>query len=772
MNTKASSNKWLQYYRDVARMRLDIEVLREDVNFEKKHGTNLYAVDTNVLIFYANPIDNKEQARTFMDEKEAILEGLAICLADILFFNGLVAKDEGALLFPPSLLDEFLNNYQHYALLANLEEDKLSDELDNVDEIKHLINKYQSKNISKDDLVSYLINHCPNLVRYLHEKNYKGATSIIQRLGRIGSESRLRNMDQHQLIPIIDEKTKIANKKKWNNLKQFIRNKEKKRKTKISDQRTSKNIDDDITTLSWIASINDELEQQPAILSKKRVRLLYISADVYIHEFANELAESKEINFNFLRHPRQYIQFIRHSKKKSTTDIKSKDELLKEFMLPVDVFLQPFNVHGSNYLKNLISFTKCKHDFKIGEAIDALNQVERGVQFEQLNKKRMELLTLSSLSRALTLTEMASDLAKEMCENGIDQLLKKRRDKTFGGVVTTLCNLGLLGYIAEFRELIEEYFQKLNINHKNGYWCRGPVSLRRDKDRIGHEGFFEQIHSASFEKNWINLFKLISTPKKSPYIRYLVFALVAADAGKWRKAREYCSKALEVTTDNKIHEALYFLAVALRHDCQNHKDYEEAKTKLKECTKVWEKRYPSRIDLRFNSERLSLETAYFNYKKFSKWEKIKDNSREPKLLSTWKKLSTLANKIDNLSYSDEQEVICLRIKRQVYSNQCCLFIFDQYIGEEELKNQKQEGRLAYDNLQKLMVGKKFRPSYFIHFLVAFFEWHLAKDADKENLKENALTETLKALKASTIPYEDNKFSHFQKVLENNGRLDS
>jgi hypothetical protein len=225
------------------------------------------------------------------------------------------------------------------------------------------------------------------------------------------------------------------------------------------------------------------------------------------------------------------------------------------------------------------------------------------------------------------------------------------------------------------------------------------------------------------------------------------------------------------------------MAVALRHSCQNHDDYSLAKEQLLEFKNVWEKRYTkdagerrhqnqARPDHRFQSEELALKTAYFNYKRFMDlW--VDDDGEKPIFSKTWDELGNLAKEIKNVEkayVNNKAQHIIERVKRQVYSNQCCLFIFSKYAHDNELVNMKiddAQGKLVYKNLRRLKdETSNFRPSYFINFLLAFSAWHF--DTETEITWQKALEETEIALRCYQIPYEKNKYDHFKGILTAHG----
>jgi hypothetical protein len=493
-----------------------------------------------------------------------------------------------------------------------------------------------------------------------------------------------------------------------------------------------------------------------------------------------------------LRHPRQYVHLIKFSQGAAVSPTEKLDSL-ERIRKPVDEFLEHFRIEGDDkYLANLRDFMRedDHHQSRIYRILKAVEDISghnarQRDRYAELKAKRDEHLSSSVMGKTLSsssLKEKAAALAVEVCKHGIDQLLQKRQEEALQEITETLEKFGIIGFLTEYRLLIEEHSSTLRESKHKGLWPRGPVSLRRSMDKDNEEGFFEKIHRYIYQKKWPRLYFLAaknqqSSAKRSDYIRYLIFAVIAADAGKWLTVRRYCKKALE-SENEKRNEALYLYAVALRHSCQDYADYQEAKARLAECRAVWEQRFPGRYDPRFDSETLSQAAAYFNYERFYPDWNNPDPASKPDFMQAWQALGDLKKTICAIESSGQEPwSICHRIKRQIYSNQCCLFLFASYVYTgADYSITEQDGQAVYDSLVRLMGEKPtkdskfvFRPSYFINFLVKFLAWHFQKDSkNSREAWQEALGKASSALAAREIPYEYDKYSYFIGLLSDYG----
>lgn len=803
-----TSNHWIQYYRNVAEMRLNIEVITDDLNYD---GRILYAVDNDVVIFFADPIGNKqyadEEGGVFYNDKNGSkeLEGLAISLGEFIFLNGLVSNDKNScLLFPTPMAKEFLGKYDKILFGARIEQDNVTGpriKQENVTEDQQMIEeltevvdnckKIGSKS-AKKELVTRLINEYENLVRYLSPYDYSTNIGKLQRFAIIGKKERLRNIETIKglFIPSKSEIIKSEEHKKWDEwfrkkLKKIEDKKQIAQKTdkdsnedvtkgnqnnkNENEKRDEKNIVNDINTLSLISILNKSFKQK-----NKKIKILYITGDGAAKAISNSKAISKEavtlnIEYDFLRYPKQFVPLVRFDNK----SIVNRDDKLKQLILikePVDEFLSLFSIDG-DYLKNLKEVVKRNEDSDnyIRKVVDPYrNELFTEKRYRELQDNIKKLTSSLAVINKRDISYMASSLAEALWnDEDLYKQLQDTQENAFCGVTDTLKTFGTLDKITKQFEKLIGYHESLSLTEieKDGI-ARGPVSLRRSPER-GGDDFFEEIHDLVYGKQWALLYEKIE--KSSLYIHYLAIALVAADANEWKEARKNCDVALELEKEGKTNEGYYFLAVTLRHSCEDFNDYIKAKDSLNEFKRIWEARYnEARQDHRFESERLALATAYFNYERFYKdWCKNERDADKPKLRKTWDDLATLAQEIKIKDEEhNEPKIVCHRIKRQIYSNQCCLFLIDRYVNKkEEIK--ESEGVLAYDLLLVLSKTVDFRSSYFINFLIAFMAWHI--NNEEKLIWKKALENTEIAFEKRKIPYESQKYTYFKEILTTYGR---
>lgn len=770
MNTTNSEKQWLQYFHDAANIRLNIEIIKDDIEFEKSGGRIIYAIDTNVIFLYAEPLRNKVHATTFIDENDKVLQGTVISLANFIFFNGLVSKENDYLLLPTQLKEEFIGCCcKIYDNFVNEDSDAINPTLiERIETLIKQINDNSDNGLLKKNLLSILVNDCPNLVRYLNNEDLTTAKSAIDRLAKLNDHKRVCSIETDALLgdynPDFKQVKEVAGK-----LEETLKD--------IKKQHRKFLINNDANALAQIALINYSL-----IEAKQKIRLYYITSDEYIYGLykydtfnntvlMNGLASSfsiKDLPYNFIRHPAQYVNCIRFTR---DSTLEEKLKMLNKIQKPIDEFLKLFSeidaTSGteSQYLKNLRTLVDenpaSEERPMTQKVIDAFKTIDPFAhKYEDLKNQRMELLALRNMSKALDIPEIAEGLAHRLYEVGINELLDERRTETYEKVTKMSLTFGVIGFTADYLE----HIQKFNVAVKVGNTPRGPVSLKRSLDLKGGEAFFEKVHRLVGDRKWSELFQLVNP--ETDYIKHLIYALLAADAGQWHRARVCSWDAINASEDeSKSNEAYYLYAVALRHDCRNVDDYNEAFKMREKGLAIWKGRpeYEGCDDLRFESERLALATAYFNYKRFmNRWEAVKN---EPSIKQTFIDLHELTRKIINF---DESRIIRARIERQAYTNLCCLFIFDLQFSTDRVISDK-EGYDDFIALKRLTEKKqpnneKFRTSYLINFLLAFLDWHFKSDKEKLVAWIDAFDKANEAATKFTIPYEQEKFAYFRSFL--------
>lgn len=753
---------WAECYRDVARMRLDIEVISDDIEFTKTNDKKiLYVVDTNVVCFYADPLKHSDFSRIFADDDDSLLQGLSIALADFIFIKGLFSEEGQALLLPLTMVDEFIDVYDRFLFDARKEVIKNTSE-EKINQINQTLSCLNTTN----DIISFLVAKCSDLIKYMSPYDYESNTGAIKRLGKLGMLSRLRNLDPERGFNFLDT-TKLNKTDEWKSwdrkFKEVVKKDEEENEGNENyKRRLSWHIENDIDTLALISILNK---------SNDSIKIVYLSCDKLVHQASRELNDPS-LGLDFLRQPYQYIPFIRFDGLHKTKQVDRQKNIVR-LKLALNDFLSPLRLNEKEYKNQLYEIVNDWSIAQIDSEIFSFRNINITKHYyDDLKNAREELLSLNNLlndNSSYTLHEIAGIITEKLLDGQtLEELLNKRQQEVFGQTTSFFTEIGVGKNFGRYANEIRSYLKGVN---NSGDSARGPVTLRRHPNNNGDD-FFEDIHNRVYKKDidssWGYLWDKMEG--STLYIRELIIALVAADANEWHQAKLHCERALENERRNG-NEALYFLAVALRHTCESIDDYLDAKRNLNEFRKTWDRRYGQngvekifRPDYRFESEKLSLQTAFFNYKEFQDktfWDSTKLDV-EPDIKVTWKSLILLSNKIDEVGDHELNDVVRGRIKRQVFSSKCCLFLVDQYLVDKKID--EGEGLKAYEELNELALDTEFRSSYFINFLLAFIKWHFKKDDFTWN---NANKMTQKALEKSKIPYEVPKYNRFLKILEDN-----
>lgn len=666
---------------------------------------------------------------------------------------------------------------------------KLEENINNNEVNAEIINNYNNWKDKDSKLIEEILKKHPYFT--LHIESCDNPITFIKRITKLGVSSRVRNIDVVRELYQLDyfSNENYINKIKENEdiwLKELKDNK---------PNRGEKPVNGDAKTLAMLMLINEELEIKNQELDKinakekfkknnGKIKILYISTDAAAYKSANTLVDSNKIKDNFLRNPKQYVYFLGFGKKQygNLTIIDNLRKPIDDFLKPIAI--SPIKPVREDYTKDYkyqiaLDDYKKKYDeyieiisgvaknapININDSIDALSYIQD--QYTNLKVNHEALLILSTMDKRIQINEKKSTLEKLLFDHGICDLIEVKHKESFKYMSTNLESLGALGISAKFEKEVKKYLTSANDGKEVDLYTRGPVTLRRYND----DPIFEQIHEIIWKNDWETLLRLMS--QETPYIKRLIMALVAADAGCWRDALVYCKDAL-THEKKKNNEALYFIAVILRHNCNSYYDYLEAQKSLESFKNIWVERYSGRSDYRYESEKLSLETAYYNYDRFmtteeSAW-KTDVRTSVPKIKYTWDSLEKLEVDIleeERLSLNTKvlPPIVSHRIKRQIYSNMLCLFLFSQYCGEQEIN--ERDGKNSLKKMEDLIEKtENFRPSHFIHFLLAYTRWHFDK-RNTEYLKD-AINKTNNALNRGKhlIPYEKNKYEKFKEFLVN------
>ncbi|TAN67500.1 MAG: hypothetical protein EPN17_11030 [Methylobacter sp.] len=754
-----SELKQIHYYKNIARIRLDLQVVLDDLEYQREGGKIFYAVDNDVIKLYSNPEANSKYARSFDDEDEKDLTPQTYSLAEYIFEH--LTGNLEPLLTLPTLKNEFTSILEGMWRDATIQDAKGKSQLS---VLEALLAEYVQKP-DLDKLVNGMLLNCESLCRvlYLDQTSSPDAVFELDRIGYLVNKNRLVNIE---ILPWLHKpptpQSLFMESRDW-----FA----KLQKTKPSQHSLHRNIDD-AKSLAYISLVNRSFHE-----SGEQQKLLFLTGDEAIHKiFGNVGEENKEIP---VRHPSLYLSFT-----KLLADSGSKEDLqenLQEFKQLLDAFLSPFMlISGDNdkYISLLTIFLKNEKKEAFKNLIAALGKEEKDlmVAYGAIKDHRSRLLNIAALSQNIHSKQdkLKSWLNSHINKNtlhtdlvrDIDYLLRDKWDSAYTSLKKIYLGIGTVNMAISVSLDLHDETAKIAMQ-KN--WQRMPVALVSFDANGESDNLFESIRDALYKKNYPRVLRSLEDMGSLGKI-YLVSAMIAAEAGAWEKTKEFCENSLEYADDEyTLHEAYYFYAVAIRHSCNSCQEFQRAVSFLEQAINAWEKTHnelDSIAALRFKAEKYAQIMAYYNYKQFlTDWEQCDEPCEKDSLEDAWAGLLNLSETLDNLQSEDE---ISARLKRQVYTNICSLFLFASLINK---KNYCVEdvARKHLNNLSTLTKNDKNATSYYIEVIIALSEYAL----DREYGHKSASNKQYQQLKRTVekclsyprlLPYEEAKFNYLLNIL--------
>ena len=150
--------------KNIAKIRLDLQTVLNDLEYQNSGGRILYGVDNDVIKLYSNPEEKRKYARSFDDENENSLITNAYSLAEYIFKY----LSEEPLLTLPTLYTESTYIFEYIWNSASMAHAVKKHQLII---LKNLFKNYQ-KTQDLNQLVEDMLDHCDDLCRYFsHDKS-------------------------------------------------------------------------------------------------------------------------------------------------------------------------------------------------------------------------------------------------------------------------------------------------------------------------------------------------------------------------------------------------------------------------------------------------------------------------------------------------------------------------------------------------------------------------------------------------------------------------
>lgn len=669
-----------KYIRDAAELRLQLEPWRTDKKFGGQEDGIFYAVDTDVVKLFSDPVGTSKYANVFPDDDEYIREILAWALGQFIFFR--LTKDRPLFVIPPHH-QEMDRVFAGIARDAAKERAEVSDIWPRLE--KHL-QEYKRTN-DMDAMVSSLKKEPLDLIRFAYGEG-KGYTAELARITELLRHDRLLHIEGYVYhpcgepwtLPALHDETDSGD---YDTLKKLTKSWSERLGATTSKSKKQRQflISDDAEVLARLVWINRELEG-----TKKRVVL--ISGDPSLQRAAAEYPYNSHTFADlFIRDPMVFITAPDFLTAKSMHEGETDKELKPGLIGWLDVFLARFEPGRSGYNKRLRVILGLNEQQGDELAHKFLEKTPDSISKRKRDWKQFVRWAAVEYGLGSDRKHLEERLAKIITEDGLIQVRKK------------------------VDEQVSKVWHDLwKGATETGYWSldkqqvlplRGVPALRftlESADALSRDLCCTLRHEKIIQDS-DSLAKL-NEEDPSNYTASVIYALAFGAKGRWGVARTLLEFALYIA-DNEArnydlpkeyepitgNEAAYVLAWAIRHNVKSAAQLRNAQRYLKKATpRKATATGGDGTDIRYKSESIAIDMTYHLFRLFSQ-EKIP--AYVPTLAQCQKRLLELLRslKLDK----QEKEYIRLTVKKQLLVYLFCALLLRQFKDKEtDMKQDRQE----------------------------------------------------------------------------------
>ena len=758
MNLPEQAKMLVQYVEAAQRQLKYIEPRRRDQDFEKKGGTLLYAVDTDIVKLFTSPAEvsvakngREGYAQIFPDEPPEISAAIGAALAYFIFFE--LTKNTPLLAIPP-LNEEIRNVYQGVTHDASKEQKRADSQ---EQELERLLKEITQDRDDAGTIGKVLQEKAPDIFRILTKSGY---TQELDRFNELFGSGRLVPpgyfLENEQSTTDMLKEALAPADQTWESLCEFrdLRNAwdEALREVK-SPHRKAFLLYNDATALARLERINERMDEN--------TRLILITGDQSLMEAARRIHEKCSHFFAdcYLRHPRSYLAdllLLKSSNKHVDNDLIGWLEMLR-------------NTLGSDQHVPAEKMRIAEQTLR-----DSPDLLEK---FQQ---------KWSDYSRSI----MLSPVEAETTNNNINSMLWQ--------LLSTKCSDDMYGHLKEELEKIigKSRESLIKVITKAGFslllHSESRSQLVRNVPLLRFSSFTK---AQDFVKSVVQNGRFPSADEQSlkepdddpnDYTFYLVYAVLYAYKDMWiftKKLAEYATQLVDKNRAPKIsgREAHYLLSVAIRHTCRISKGLAAAQKHLKMAEErvKSESHHDERMDedIRFISEEIAIHLTYRLYEKFQ-GESLPDNIPSLKNIqkAAVEALKDMQNQEEGKEDSQNQEEgkedpqnqeegkedpqIYHFAERNLLTN---YFMATFMLGNYADKKYKD----TYEDLFKRFknnVGLKNAPklSYLVEVIYNMAGW--LSDPEPKEYHHNAKL-LLEQKPHSVMPYDSARFEFLEKILK-------
>ncbi len=732
-----AANKQLDYLRP----------RQEDKAFLKQGGRLLYAVDTDIIILYANPGEesvtknNREgYAQIFPDDDAGLATAIGAALAHHVFFH---LSEELPLLALPPLNEEMKRVYFAIAHNASREHDRAHGQMAAIKE------RFEQAE-DDEELEALFLKLAPDVWTLLSDQ---GASGELKRFGDLLDQSRVappchlldenlvKNASLIQALAPVDQ-----------NLQDMIEFRELREAwfDRLYETKSSRPITllyDDAVAMARLEWVNDRLDSD-------QYRLLMITGDQSLFAAAESYSKgSRSFAENFLRHPRSYLaepEVLLPQQEQACQEPGQKTGMAS---CDSNRFVESLEMLGQSLELNDSETALEKSAQSVLDDVPDLL-----VKFQEKWSKYTSSLAARQIGNMKDVSEqlVGRKLKHLLTHNPEDlqQLVDKKIDETWDSFfkTTTKTGYGLLLY---------------STNDKPP--ARNAPPLRFDSFEKARKFVDTVITKGRLPAGAQQSLKVKDDPLD--YTFYLVYALLYAYLGQWGFTRSLAANAAYLAEKGNVkritgREAYFLLAVAVRHGCKAPEDLTDAKQylSLAKGLVAKEEHHDRNKDVRFESESLAIDLTAHLFKAF-KGEQLPEDTPSLKDLQD----SAIAQLKELKSGVEADEIIRAATERNLLTNLFMVVFLRVFEDGEFVDKAKLTPWLeVFEKNVNGENGHAPKLSVLVDIIYRMAAWYMSEDDDKKERKQKrkSVMQLLEARSKgdNVMPYDRKRIRFFKQCL--------
>lgn len=668
------------YIRSAAKLGLHLKTWRADQEFAEHGGIIYYAVDTDVVKLFSDPIGNLNYATIFPDDEKQTRRILARALGRFIFFR--LTKEQPLFVIPPH--DQEMDRV-FMAIARNAARERKK-----TDDIWPKLEKYfqeYKQNQDTDALFHSLKKEPLDLIRFVYGER-EGCFAEVSRITELLKKERLLHIERSVehckgrpwAFPLLDDEN---DPQAYDILKELTKSWSNRLGKKQYQSST-----DDAEAMARLEWINRELEGTGK-------RLVLISGASYLHRAAAKYRWNNNQTFAdlFIRHPKVFLASPDFLTPEDKNEKESNQELKLSTLQWLDVFLARFE----------------------GELIDIVTRLRDILAHN--NEQDIELAGKFLEKNPDDIVKLKQDWKQFVDCAGVKYGLDSHREP-LDKIVEIITQKGLQALRdkvdAQATEVLRKFWESTTVT---GFWSaydldkqQGVFDTQQDIPKRGVPALrftlepaatrakilYRTLHHEDITQQKVT-FGTLKDEDPSGYTGFLVYALAFGAAGRWKAALALSEFALQIV-DSKANidkilegsepitgnEAVYLLAWAIRHDAKSASQLHKARRYLEEAQPRKAKATGGDgSDIRYESESIALNITYHLFHLFSS-EKIPKDI--PTLLQCQEKAIELLRKIKK--NEGEEKEIGIIVKKQVMAYLFIALFLRQFKEKETLNEQE------------------------------------------------------------------------------------